>query len=192
MKRAYSNISQQRNLAWFLPRPKPDRYKGGMPLHCEKWLIELAEDILKKRNLSILNLFCGMNVYGLRVDIRPEVKPDVLCDAHECSSFINKKFDLIIADPPYSIKEAKKLYGTPRLKYKKWTRECDKLLKTGGILIIYHKHVMPNPNPEKYYVVKRVFIGNRSHHIPRVALYFVKRKLIKRMGIKRFLKKHKD
>ena len=24
-----------KNIAWFLPRPKPDHYKGGMPLYCE-------------------------------------------------------------------------------------------------------------------------------------------------------------
>ena len=41
--------------------------------------------------------------------------------------------------------------------------------------IVYHKYVMPNPNPEKFVVVKRVFIGNRSYHLPRVAIYFRKK-----------------
>jgi len=46
-KTGYNSKSQtEKNIAWFLPRPKPDHYKGGMPLYCEEWLIDLAEDIL--------------------------------------------------------------------------------------------------------------------------------------------------
>lgn len=171
----YKSITQQKNIAWFLPRPKPDHYKGGMPLYAEEWCFELARDILKKKDISILNLFCGMNKFGYRVDIKKEVKPDLLCDAHSFSSKIKNKFDVVFADPPYSTEEAKEIYGTPPLKYKKWTTECDKVLKKGGLLIVYHKYIMPNPNPEKFIVVKRVFIGNRSYHLPRVAIYFKKK-----------------
>ena len=81
--------AQDKNIAWFLPRPKPDHYKGGMPLYAEEWLLKLAQEILKESQMpSILNLFCGMNEYGLRVDIKPEVKPDFIADAH---SFTDRK-----------------------------------------------------------------------------------------------------
>ena len=174
-ERGYSRETQtNKNLAWYLPRPKKDHYKGGMPLYAEDWCVQLAEDILGKKDLDILNLFCGMNKYGLRVDVNPEVKPDILCDAHEVSKHTNKKFDFIFADPPYSTEESIELYGTPPLHYKKWTAECDKLLKKGGLLCVYHKYVMPNPDPTKYVVEKRVFIGNRTYHLPRVAIYFRK------------------
>lgn len=165
----------EKNLAWFLPRPKPDYYQGGMPLYAEDWLVKLAQDILVKKELDILNLFCGMNSHGLRVDIKPEVKPDVLCDAHEVSKHVKQKFDFIFADPPYSTEEARDIYGTPPLKYKKWTAECDKLLRKGGLLCVYHKYVMPNPDPKKFVVEKRVFIGSRTYHLPRVAIYFRKK-----------------
>lgn len=171
-----SPTQTEKNLAWFLPRPKKDRYKGGMPLYCEEWLIQLSKDILQNQNPEILNLFCGMNKYGFRVDIKPEVNPDLICDAHELSKHINNKtFDVIIADPPYSTQEAKEIYGTPPLKYKIWSAECDKVLKPGGIFIVYHKYIMPNPNPEKFFVEKRVFIGNRVLHLPRVAIVFRKK-----------------
>lgn len=173
----YKSETQNKNLAWILPRPKPDHYKGGMPLYCEDWLLELAKDIIDADavHLDILNLFCGMNKYGFRVDLSEEVKPDLLCDAHEVSQYIDKQFDIILADPPYSKEEAKELYGTPPLKYKVWTNECDKLLRDGGLLIIYHKYLMPNPNPKKYVVVKRVFVGGRPYHLSRVAIYFQKK-----------------
>ena len=171
----YKSIIQEKNIAWFLPRPKKDRYKGGMPLYCEKWLIELAEDILQNQSPKLLNLFCGMNKLGIRVDIKQEVNPDVLCDAHSVSKYFDYNyFDVILADPPYSNEESKELYGTGKLNYKKWTGQCNLLLKKGGIFIIYHKCIMPNPDPDKYEVVKRVFIGNRIYHTPRVAIYFKK------------------
>lgn len=168
----YNSETQLKNIAWFLPRPKPDKYKGGMPLYAERWCLQLARDMLDNQNAKILNLFCGMNVEGFRVDIKPDVKPDLICDAHNISNCIKTRFDIIFADPPYSNDEAKKLYGTPKLNYKKWTAEAISLLKENGILIVYHKHVMPNPNPEKLFIIKRVFIGNRIYHTPRIALYF--------------------
>jgi hypothetical protein len=170
----YNSDIQDKNIAWFLPRPKPDRYKGGMPLYAERWLLELARDILGNKDATVLNLFCGMNQEGVRVDLNPDVEPDFLCDAHEVSKYIDETFDVILADPPYSDQEASDLYGTPPLNYKKWTSEATKLLKDNGLLIVYHKYVMPNPDPEIYKVEKRVFIGNRTYHVPRVAIYFMR------------------
>ena len=176
-KKNYKAETQtEKNLAWFLPRPKKDRYKGGKPLYAEEWLIQLGKDILGVDQPEILNLFCGMNKYGFRIDIKPEVNPDLLCDAHSFADKLDgKRFNLIIADPPYSTEEARDIYGTPPLKYKKWTAECDKVLDEGGLLMVYHKYVMPNPNPEKYVVAKRVFIGNRTMHLPRVCIVFQKK-----------------
>lgn len=169
---SYNSETQKKNLAWFLPRPKPDHYKGGMPLYAEKWCLDLAKDILGNPDASIMNVFCGMNSQGFRVDINPKVTPDLVCDVHKLSQFVDRKFDIIFADPPYSDEEAKEIYGTPKLKYKIWTAECTKLLNPNGLLIVYHKYVMRNPDPEKYIVAKRVFIGNRTGHLPRVAIYF--------------------
>ena len=57
-KKRYKSLTQtEKNIAWFLPRPKKDRYRGGKPLYCEEWLIELAKDILGKEP-NLLNLNC--------------------------------------------------------------------------------------------------------------------------------------
>lgn len=175
----YDSEKQRMNLGWILPRPNPDRfnggyYNGGMPLFCEDWLINLAKDILKNDCPTLLNVFCGMNKYGVRVDLNPKVRPDYLYDVHNISEVIKEKFDIILADPPYSNEESKEMYGTPPLNYKKWTGECDKLLNDDGLLIVYHKHLMPNPNFHVYEVVKRVFVAGRVNHPPRVAVYFQK------------------
>lgn len=171
----YQTHVQSKNMAWFLPRPKRDHYKGGMPLHCEEWLIALAKELLNKPDIKLLNLFCGVNKHGFRVDIKPDVNPDLVADAHHFSRHLKgEKFDVILADPPYSNEEAQKLYGTPKLNYKKWTQECEKLLAPGGLLIVFHKYLMPNPNPLKFKVVKRVFVGFKVFHLLRIALFFKK------------------
>jgi hypothetical protein len=173
----YDSETQQKNIAWFLPRPKPDHYKGGMPLYAEQWLLQLGRDILGNQQADIMNLFCGMNTEGFRVDINAEVAPDLLCDVHKLSDYmpVNRlryPFDIILADPPYSDEESKELYGTPKLNYMKWTAQATNYLKPGGLLIVYHKYIMPNPDPSLYKIIKRVFIGSRAYHVSRVALYF--------------------
>jgi 16S rRNA G966 N2-methylase RsmD len=149
----YATETQKKNLAWLLPRPKPDCYKGGMPLYAEKWCLQLARDILDKQDASIVN-------------------PDLLCDVHELSKHLDRKFDIIFADPPYSNQEARDIYGTPNLRYKVWTAEATKCLNDGGLLIVYHKHLVGNPDLQVYRVVRRVTVMNRVGHPPRVAVYF--------------------
>lgn len=41
--KGYKSETQQKNIAWFLPRPKPDKYRDGMPLYAEEWLLDLAK-----------------------------------------------------------------------------------------------------------------------------------------------------
>ena len=168
----YRSAVQAKNLAWFLPRPKPDHFKGGMPLYCEEWLIQLARDILACPDAEVLSLFAGASRHGFTVDIKPDTKPDLVADVHKLTKHLKRKFPIIVADPPYSNDEAHNLYGTPKLNYSLWTREACKLLAPRGVLVVYHKYVMPNPDPERFFVTKRVFIGTRTYHLPRVAIYF--------------------
>jgi len=86
----------------------------------------------------ILHLFSGSlssEVKGVRFDINPDNNPDLVGDAHylsECD--FDPKFDLIIADPPYSEEDALH-YGTPMVNRNKVVKECHKVLRTGGFLI---------------------------------------------------------
>jgi hypothetical protein len=166
----YHSTTQAKNLAWLLPRPKPDRYPGGMPLHCESWLLELASDLLGKEDLALLNLFCGMNQAGIRADVKRDVCPDVVCDAGVLP-FKDESFDVVLADPPYSGQLARRIYDTRIPRYKKWSSEATRVLRAGGLFIVYHVCLMPNPDPHLFSVERRVFIGNRPYHRPRVAVY---------------------
>ena len=145
-------------------------------MHCEEWLLLLAKQIVgyDVPEHEILQPFAGMCRHGIRLDMRRDVNPDIIGDAHHLP-FKDNAFTIVLADPPYSNEEARKLYGTPELHYYLWAKECIRVLKPGGVLILYHKLILPNPDKSKLVLVKRVFIGHRIWHTPRVALFFVKK-----------------
>ncbi len=70
-----------------------------------------------------------------RFDIRPEMEPDVVGDAHALGEhFDSDAFDLIYADPPYSVEDAER-YGTPMVKRRKIMASVKQILEPGGWLV---------------------------------------------------------
>ena len=154
---------------WILPRPRPDHYKGGFPLHFEKKLLSYLG--LSTEHL-ILHPFGGMAEYGIRVDIKPDVKPDIIADAHNLP-FRDNIFDLVLCDPPYSDEYSKKLYGTGSIRYGEYSKEAARVCRFGGFLAIYHKVWKPKPsNDLSYFAVIVVLV--RFNHAPRVVSIFQK------------------
>lgn len=60
---------------------------------------------------KVLHLCSGSVITGVRVDIRPERKPDIVADCRKVP-LPDGSFDFILADPPYSEDYARQLYGT--------------------------------------------------------------------------------
>jgi SAM-dependent methyltransferase len=149
-----------------LPRPRTDRYKGGFPLHAEIKLIrECGHDPKKEPSLRILHPFGGRAEYGIRVDVNPEVEPDVVADAHNLP-FKDGTFDIVILDPPYSDELSKELYNTGKLNFRKFTSEAVRVLKESGWLIVYHW--VSTPQIPNTVMRKRVLIETRTWHRPRI------------------------
>jgi len=146
-----------------------------MPLWCEDWLIQLATSCLGTCEPKILQPFAGSAKYGLKIDLRASINPDIIADAHSLP-LRPSLFDIVLCDPPYSDEESRLKYGTPPLRFRRWSREAERVLDAGGVLILYHKVMLPNPDPSKLSLIKRVFIGNRTWHALRVALLFQKEK----------------
>lgn len=165
--------AQEKNHSWYLPRPKPDNYKGGMPLHAEDWVLKMAAVVLDKdlQEENVLQPFAGAGKFGVKMDIKEDPGPHVIGDAHNLP-FKDNQFEVVLCDPPYSNEEAEEIYDTPELNYSDWTSEAERVLKPGGLLILYHKYVVPNPNGEKFTLTKQVSILSRTWHLPRVARYY--------------------
>ena len=166
-------------LAWVLPRPKPDCYPGGFPLHFEKKLIGILGNPSR-----ILHPFGGMAQYGLRLDILKEhpysatfgkeVKwypPDLQADAHHLP-FKDNTFDLVICDPPYSKEQSRSMYGTGKITYKRYIAEAVRVCCSGGYIASYHVVMTPRPIGTEYYC--RILLGTRVFHRLRACCIFKK------------------
>ncbi len=82
---------------------------------------------------------------AMHVDINPDVNPDVVADAQKLP-FKDETFDFVFADPPYSEKEAKELYGLPYPSMVKVLNEMSRVTQTGGYMILLHR-LFPSRHP---------------------------------------------
>ena len=131
--------SRVSNLVWVLPRPRGDHYPGGFPMHFERRLIALLNLPLSAR---ILHPFGGMAEYGVRVDLDPGVKPDIIGNA-EALPFPDNTFHLVICDPPYDPEHARDLYKAPTPKFRRYSREAVRVCREYGFVCLYHWYMMP-------------------------------------------------
>lgn len=87
---------------------------------------------------NILHLFSGSldhTVKGIRFDINPSIKPDVVGNSSKLSTYFPpNKFDLILADPPYTLEDADH-YGYPMINRAKVIKECTTIIKPGKFLV---------------------------------------------------------
>ncbi len=148
------------SLAWVLPRPSKSKYIGSFPLHFEIKLIrELGFNPKKDK---ILHPFGGHAEYGIRMDINPNVKPDIVGDAHDMHMLEDNHFDLVILDPPYTNEYSKELYGTGRLRFKKYTSEAVRVTKPGSYIAMYH--FLSTPRLGGTNLLMRIFLETRIWH----------------------------
>jgi len=116
---------------WSCARPHGkyrEIYPGGF--------LERLDILIDFNTKRVLHLFCGSSKFGdVRIDINPEVKPDILMDlSKQPIPFEDNLFDVVIADPPY--------HDFPPYCF---VKEAVRVLKLGGFLVILHFLVYNNP-----------------------------------------------
>ena len=110
----------------------------------QRFLLNLEKQYPTK-DKKILWIFCG----GIRPsknndtnDIRPETNATYVCSFDKIPETANGKYDMIIADPPYNqLYAAEWKSDLPKPKY--IIREAYRLLKSNGILLLFHIIVVP-------------------------------------------------
>ncbi len=142
-----------------MPGYYQDLYIGGFPEHFEKKVLRLLG--IEVNKYFVLHPFGGKSEYGLRVDMKSDVSPDVVADAH-CLPFKDGVFNVVILDPPYNEDYAKRLYGTGKLKFKTYVAEAVRVLREHGYLIVYH--YVATPRIENTVLIQRIFIETRVWH----------------------------
>ncbi len=152
---------------WCLPRPRPDFFVGGFPLHFEQKLHRLMGEPEK-----VLHPFGGLSEIGDSVDLNETTTPTWVGDAHDLHFIEDESYDLVVVDPPFSDTEAEWLYGTPKLKPARFTAEAVRVCRIGGHVALYHRHQPARPQGTK--LVRRIVILTRTGHAPRVCFVFQK------------------
>ena len=163
-----SPLTKFKPIAWHLPRPNPTRYKGSVPLHFEKKLLDLTGI---PNNKDLLNMFSGDSKMGFTVDVKPETNPDLIHDCHDLP-FDDNTFGNSFRDSPYSTQESIELYGTGPLHPTKFTAEQVRVTKPNGLVMIYHINTQPNPLGCKY--LGTICIITRVQHKLRTCQIFRK------------------
>lgn len=80
---------------------------------------------------------------GIRVDIRPEAKPDILADGRALP-LADGSVAAVMLDPPYSAGYAKSLYGIEYPRPAHLLREAARVVRPGGRIAIVH-YITPKP-----------------------------------------------
>lgn len=135
--------------------PFPDG--GGYPKGFVEWALkEMGCDDPS----TVLHLCSGSMVTGVRVDVRPEVNPDIVADCRSVP-LPDGSFDYILADPPYSEELAANLYDTkgsyPRPG--QILKEACRLLRPGGQVGLLHFQVPMSRKPLKLVRVYGITTG---------------------------------
>lgn len=141
-------------------------FYGSYPPGYLKRMMALFPD--KKR---VLHLFAGSLPEGNyeRVDINPELKPDIVVDAHRLGR-LRRKFDVIFADPPYSKEDAMK-YGYPMVNRYKVIQQCALSLSKGGFLV-WLDTVWPMHSKKELKLVGLIAIVRSTNHRVRLVSFF--------------------
>jgi len=130
---------------------------GGYPIG----FLQLAYETLGVTDPDkVLHLCSGSMRRGVRVDIRPECKPDIVADCRSVP-LPDESFDWIMADPPYAEDYARNLYGTEQHYPKpgQILKEAARLLRPGGRVGLLHFIVPMVRKPLKLLEVRGITTG---------------------------------
>jgi len=147
-------------------RNKTD-YHGAYPHSYLKRILSMFPDVAEDDILQLFSGSLGREDPGIRFDINPDLKPDIVGEAMNLSSYFpEKKFNLILADPPYSEEDANK-YGIPMVNRNRVVKECVKVLKPGGFLV-WLDQVFPMYSKQELKLVGTIGVVRSTNHRTRM------------------------
>lgn len=144
-------------------------YYGGYPAGYLKRVAALFPD--RRR---VLHIFSGKvdlaAMPGDTVDVNPELSPTYLADAHDLSSVPLSQYDLILADPPYSVEDAER-YQTTMVKRNVVMRSLAGGV-TAGARVVWLDQVLPMYRKTDWAIEAVVGMVKSTNHRFRVMIVF--------------------
>ncbi|GAB1351378.1 hypothetical protein MASR1M12_01080 [Erysipelotrichia bacterium] len=146
-------------------------YYGGYPHGYLKRIKALFPD-----KISVLHLFSGKvdidTLPGKTVDINPEMRPDYLDDAQSLSKTPVESFDLVCADPPYSVEDCEH-YGVTMIKRNLVMQILGQRLKPGAH-IAWLDQVLPMYRKDQFAIEGTIGMMKSTNHRFRLVTIFKK------------------
>ena len=147
-------------------------YYGGYPAGYLKRIKALFPD---KKN--VLHLFSGKVdteiLPGATVDINEDTKPTYVDDAQSLENVPVADFDLILADPPYSVEDALH-YQTTMIKRNKVMKALGKKARA-GTHVVWLDQVLPMYRKDEWGIIAVIGMVKSTNHRFRVVTIFEKR-----------------
>jgi len=144
-------------------------YYGGYPAGYLRRIKALFPD--KSR---VLHLFSGKvdtsQMPGDTVDINPDLNPTFVADAHTLEGVPLHKYDLVLADPPYSYEDAEH-YGTCMVNRNKVLRTLSQGIRP-GCHIVWLDQVLPMYRKADLKTVGYIGLVKSTNHRFRVVTIF--------------------
>lgn len=147
-------------------------YYGGYPAGYLRRVAGLFPDCR-----SVLHVFSGRvdlaAMPGDTVDMNPEMAPTYLVDAHDLSGVPLRNYDLILADPPYSVEDAER-YQTTMVKRNVVMRS----LAAGaasGTWVVWLDQVLPMYRKDQWSIEAVIGMVKSTNHRFRVVTIFRRR-----------------
>jgi hypothetical protein len=154
-------------------------YYGGYPAGYLKRVAALFPD--RKR---VLHVFSGKvdleAMPGDTIDCNPSMKPTWLADAHDLSKVPLHTYDLVLADPPYSIEDAER-YQTTMVKRNVVMRSLAAGMSEGA-RVVWLDQVLPMYRKDEWEVEAVIGMVKSTNHRFRVTTIF--RRLALSLGLK--------
>ena len=145
---------------------KGSGYYGAYPPNYLKRVMSIFPDAT-----NILHLFSGSLPPGNYIRFDRQGTPDIVGEANQLSSYFpNTKFDLILADPPYTQEDAEH-YGTTLVNRNIVLKECRKLLQVNGY-IVWLDQVLPMFKKTELHLCGLIGIVRSTNHRFRIASIF--------------------
>ena len=146
-------------------------FYGGYPHGYLKRVKALFPDKQK-----VLHLFAGKvdtAVFpGVTVDINPDLKPDIVDDAHTLTKVPLEDFDLVLADPAYSVEDTEH-YGTPMVNRNLIVRTLGQRLRE-GCHVVWLDQVLPMYAKTIFSTQAHIGMVKSTNHRFRVVTIFSK------------------
>ena len=144
-------------------------YYGGYPAGYLKRVASLFPD--KKR---VIHLFSGQVdtriMPGDTVDVRAELNPTYLDDAQTLENVPIESYDLIMADPPYSVEDAEH-YG-PSMVNRNKVMQALGVRATSGTHVVWLDQVLPMYRKDQWGIEAVVWLVKSTNHRFRVMVVF--------------------